>query len=571
MNLVKDNVKKASDLYQIERTLITMLKDELKDLFRPLFNFDIIEDRYTNVSFANATIEARFPFYEIDRIELEEGGQTIFSRPFSFYNEGSISGIYSVLEDIFVTFYRFKKKAYQQKRLKIIYGNQITVARLLAVIRESVENTKDYDKYIQYLANPVQLHIAINRLYTLITSYQAQNDEGELLAYCLERDAATYNVSKRVDEKKPKYFEHSNLVYKSFDGRILALFEQELIDQDLLDFHSEANRGRGYLETIKAAITIIKLEQYLDAVYNIYRKCFTREVQNSTKRGPSEGEVQDLAFTTMYRMLQTIVDFLTIKSAIRKIDIGQLERIVDYLYIFFLGAGQQNYTNEMLYLRWLLKASTPTLKRTIIGTIVINISSKSGKGIASDKQLELYNSDYKKGFRQGNSTYDVYAAIQRRGLNREAYCQVRQTVINGFGREGTNYYTAKNVAINVVTLTEKMVASRYTEEQTTERASTIGLSEDLLIRSIYRLVPKLDVLNVANTERARNITNSLNDINIARVNRINGADTSLRTDLSQSIMFGVADLVIADYEFVNIDTIDDNSNPIVDISAGRDN
>lgn len=202
INLVKDNVKKASNLYQIKRTLITMLKDELKDLFRLLFNFDIIEDRYTDVSFANATIEARFPFYEIDRIEPEEGGQTIFSRPFSFYNEGSILGIYSVLEDIFVTFCRFKKKAYQQKRLKIICGNQMTIARLLVVIRESVENTKDYDKYIQYLANPVQLYIAINRLYTLIASYQAQNDEGELLAYCLERDTATYNVSKRVDEKK---------------------------------------------------------------------------------------------------------------------------------------------------------------------------------------------------------------------------------------------------------------------------------------------------------------------------------------------------------------------------------
>lgn len=116
-----------------------------------------------------------------------------------------------------------------------------------------------------------------------------------------------------------------------------------------------------------------------------------------------------------------------------------------------------------------------------------------------------------------------------------------------------------------------MVASRYTEEQTIERASTIGLSEDLLIRSIYRLVPKLDILNAANTERARNITNSLNDINIARVNRIDGANASLRTDLSQSIMFGVADPVIANYEFVNIDTVDDNSNPIVDISAGRDN
>lgn len=50
------------------------------------------------------------------------------------------------------------------------------------------------------------------------------------MAYCLERDVATYNMSKRVDEKKPKYFEHSNLVYKLFDGRILALFEQELID-----------------------------------------------------------------------------------------------------------------------------------------------------------------------------------------------------------------------------------------------------------------------------------------------------------------------------------------------------
>lgn len=85
-------------------------------------------------------------------------------------------------------------------------------------------------------------------------------------------------MSKRIDEKKLKYFEYSNLVYKLFDGRILTLFEQELLDQDLLDFYLEANRGYGYLETIKATIIIIKLEQYLDIGYNIYRKCFTREV-----------------------------------------------------------------------------------------------------------------------------------------------------------------------------------------------------------------------------------------------------------------------------------------------------
>lgn len=226
----------------------------------------------------------------------------------------------------------------------------------------------------------------------------------------------------------------------------------------------------------------------------------------------------------------------------------------------------------MLYLRQLLQASTPLLKRAIIATQVINISGKSSKGVASNKQLELHNSNYKKSFRrQGNSTYNIYASIQRRGLNYEAYRQGRKTILEGLGRLGTNYYTAKSTITDIVTIAENIVSRGFTIKQTAARAGPIGLSEDIIIRSIQRLVPKLNTLNIANLQRARNITNSSNNINVASINYIDRADATLRADIDQSIIFGVPNIDIDNQAFSNIDYYnDDTLELIIDAGTGRD-
>jgi hypothetical protein len=55
----------------------------------------------------------------------------------------------------------------------------------------------------------------------------------------------------------------------------------------------------------------------------------------------------------MYRMLQEVELFMTVRHAVKHGDIGLLRRVVDPLIIHFLGASQYNYAYEIRIARLL--------------------------------------------------------------------------------------------------------------------------------------------------------------------------------------------------------------------------
>ena len=63
----------------------------------------------------------------------------------------------------------------------------------------------------------------------------------------------------------------------------------------------------------------------------IYKKAFSAEAW----RGKTAGR----AFTTMCRMLKEMEQFMTVRKAVRQMDIGHLRRAVDHLIIPFLRAS----------------------------------------------------------------------------------------------------------------------------------------------------------------------------------------------------------------------------------------
>ncbi|SMR62197.1 unnamed protein product [Zymoseptoria tritici ST99CH_1E4] len=120
----------------------------------------------------------------------------------------------------------------------------------------------------------------------------------------------------------------------------------------------------------------------------------------------------------MCRLLQEVELFLTVGLATRNEDIGHMRRLVDRLTISFLGAGQSNYSREIIYLRWLLsEALDLKLQTGILASSVINQSGKRSKAVATDKMLELDNVDYNYDIKQhGNSTHTLAQTFKRVSL-----------------------------------------------------------------------------------------------------------------------------------------------------------
>lgn len=266
-------------------------------------------------------------------------------------------------------------------------------------------------------------------------------------------------------------------------------------------------------------------------------------------------------------MLRDTDDFLILRAAIRKGDVGQLERLIDQMLLLFLGTRQSNYAAEIIHLKQSLKAATPELRYAILSTFVINASGKDDKFVASDELLEFYNRQYGTAFaRLMNSTHDIEKTIERMSLNREHGEAVKKTFMRNSAR-GTNYYTAKKVIVDVVSYAHKLILDGLAEKHPLDytdvddegnqvQRSHIGVSDNIHQIGIDRLEDKLNTINTGYTARAARITNSSDNAMIAGndsidradlVNRTEGGDYSLlgasvANDPNRDIVFGNLEL-----------------------------
>lgn len=113
----------------------------------------------------------------------------------------------------------------------------------------------------------------------------------------------------------------------------------------------------------------------------------------------------------------------------------------------------------MVCLRWLLSdAADPALQQAVLTAGVLNPSSKSGKAVASDEQLELHNLDYSEDIAQfSNSTHDLTATFRKVALNGEAARLLRKMFETGIGRHASATHTVKDASVDVFSLADKII------------------------------------------------------------------------------------------------------------------
>jgi hypothetical protein len=189
---------------------------------------------------------------------------------------------------------------------------------------------------------------------------------------------------KRTNGNTSKYHLLEPTIELGFNARVLSFFWAALDRKGKFD--NIPPKAMERVETITEVIGTLAPAEYYALLEEVYDTAFKYDHW-------IEREVDDVEFRTSCRFLQEAELFLTMRLAIKCGDIGWLRLLVCPLIIFFTGAGMPNYTQEMLYIQWLLTAEVndKALQRSILASGLVNWLGKKDSWKPIDLSLEHLN------------------------------------------------------------------------------------------------------------------------------------------------------------------------------------
>ena len=137
------------------------------------------------------------------------------------------------------------------------------------------------------------------------------------------------------------------LILHSWDSRIIAILYNRLQQEGVkIQWPSEVGAHL-------CSLTPAKLLKIVD---EIRLSVFTRNAwlpcdPEQDFKVPLDPEKLDQEFVNHVRFLQEVETYKVLKYGIKHGDIGLIKRSVDMCCIYFKGFRQNNYANEMLYLK----------------------------------------------------------------------------------------------------------------------------------------------------------------------------------------------------------------------------
>jgi hypothetical protein len=81
--------------------------------------------------------------------------------------EGTIAGNYNVFENIFLQQLSLNRESDFSKRLFLVFGDQLTVARIRSIKSERREDRSAYERFNWLMPVPGLFHLKMNLLYSL--------------------------------------------------------------------------------------------------------------------------------------------------------------------------------------------------------------------------------------------------------------------------------------------------------------------------------------------------------------------------------------------------------------------
>ncbi len=375
-----------------------------------------------------------------------------------------------------------------------MHGDQLTAHRIRAVKAEQLQAKRSFDRRDWLLGVPAWFHIQMNLLNTIVRTHWMSVQPNKEAHHCLKADITTWNRSYSSRDSV-KYHQIEPLILQSFTARIAALFYAAMRRKG----HITSLDKIKMMEELPNVIAHLTPDQFIELVEEVRIAAFTLNAWDGTSHA-------DIEFRTMCRMLQEIELFQTVQHAVKHADIGLLRRLVDPLIIFFFGAGQHNYGNEMLFYRWNLSlVNAPELQHAILASGLVNWLGRKTTHKPIDLGLEHLNGSCKIEMKcYKNSTHDVDLIFNRVCLSNTWIRLLRTKLEDVFGEDISGHHTVADAILDMSFLAHNLFIDGLAEPRNKEQlAGFTGFfdSRDILREGMNILAEKVGIFNQHHVQR----------------------------------------------------------------------
>ncbi|KAF2669316.1 hypothetical protein BT63DRAFT_440007 [Microthyrium microscopicum] len=393
------------------------------------------------------------------------------------------------------------------KRLFLTHGDQLSTKINRSIKAEAFNETQPYDSRKFLHPVPGWFHIYMNYFFHIVRTHWDSSEVDTPAPHSIMHDVSVWGRSCRKRDNAQTH-QVIPVLIQGFSSRVLALFLRSLDRKG----HCPGRVDDSFFavpELLKSCINRLSMEQFDEIIEDVRQTAFTREAWDGRPDGSD-----DIEFRTMCRYLQEIELLLTMRYALRYGDIGLLRLLVDPLTIHFYGTGQNNYGDEMLWLRWNLSdVNTPELQRSILASSLVNWEGRKNSFKPMDLGLEHLNGNCSRDMKSfGNSTHDVEATFNRVCLCNTYMRHLQDAFARAFVRKASNKHTNASAEHDIFLLCQNLIKDGLAESRPQSAIENYGPyydSPDVKRIGLDKLDIKAESFNRKTTIRQDHMGNNI--------------------------------------------------------------
>lgn len=448
-------------------------------------------------------------------------------------NEGSINGVYKVLDDIFQQL-KWPAESHLEtdssvpgsaaqlcpiKTLRLFYGDQKTVSLVRSVMKESVDNDAGADQLGWILPIPGLFHLKMTLVQAIETAFTSP--VGCSSKACLSAHKRALHHKLCPSFQAPFSFTEKTILQSSRARTIAFVLEHlAMQDLDIDDFAAVHNH--------LAQLTATEFNQLVQSVWQRACSPEARQPPSADVRAELEKISQLSAVLqaaaaagenpaakksskaaagirldgleerrTHIRFLQIVETYQLLCYGIKHADLGLIKLAVDRCILIFHARSHRNYAFISLWLKWLTDtpAADEQLQRAILANGLFNMSGKPNGWFETDRANEYLNLHLKTLLQKRRTgTFSVDKQLQQCTLLATYTGELRNAMEQQFGIQPENHHTDYSNATEV--FHTALICLKETMQTQTATDQLPFLAADLLTTGAQRFAEgRLEAFN----------------------------------------------------------------------------
>jgi hypothetical protein len=388
-------------------------------------------------------------------------------------NEGTISGTYKVIDEIFTGQLNLDREKEFDGPLRLVFGDQKTVSLVRTVQKERQEAGHPYDQYKWLLPIPGLFHWRTNYMDMIHDTYSGSESAAT--------ESTLYhnkNILGCIQGHKSPFHHKEEVATRAFDARVTACFYRSLPAQVRPADYSQVDN---YIHKLSCATFMEKVNEIREYIF----------------LAKEQSDPVDEEFLAHARFLQQMETYKTLKLAIKLGDVGLIKRVLARCCLLFHGSGQSKYAFLSLYMTWLTQtgAADKVLQDAILANGLVNLRGAKDSHFEMDRLNELLNLEFRTlvALRRA-STMEISELFRRAALT-ASYCTGLKVDFEAtFGEYSNGRHQVKDASTEVRNLAFQIWSSDSIIKQPHGRSSPFK-PRDILQKGVAKLNVGVDKFN----------------------------------------------------------------------------